>query len=128
MNHAHEHHDQAFDMDALVGYALLGGVLLSVALIVIGLIWNTIEVGSLNVNYLIRGTNLAEFAGATIHQVTSGQMRPHTILNLGICVLLLTPFVRVLASVFYFAVQRNWKYTIFTGFVLAVLTYSLMLR
>jgi uncharacterized membrane protein len=40
-----------------------------------------------------------------------------------------TPYVRVLASLFYFAVvARNWKYTLFTGFVLTVLTYSLFLR
>jgi len=42
---------------------------------------------------------------------------------------MLTPFVRVLTSVFYFAfVERNWKYTLFTGFVLGLLTYSLFLR
>jgi uncharacterized membrane protein len=48
---------------------------------------------------------------------------------MGIGVLMLTPFVRVLASVFYFAfVEHNWKYTLFTAFVLSVLTYSLFLR
>jgi uncharacterized membrane protein len=44
---------------------------------------------------------------------------------MGIGVLMLTPFVRVLASVVYFAfVEHNWKYTLFTAFVLSVLTYS----
>ena len=43
--------------------------------------------------------------------------------------LLLTPLVRVLASLLFFALaERNWKYALFTGFVLAVLTYSLFLR
>ena len=42
--------------------------------------------------------------------------------------LLLTPYVRVLASLLYFAfAARNWKYALFTGFVLAVLSYSLFL-
>jgi len=35
----------------------------------------------------------------------------------------------VLASVVFFAaVEHDWKYTLFTGFVLAVLTYSLVTR
>jgi uncharacterized membrane protein len=39
---------------------------------------------------------------------------------------MLTPYVRVLASMLYFVlVERNVKYGLFTGFVLAVLTYSL---
>ena len=39
------------------------------------------------------------------------------------------PQVRVLASMLYFAfVERNGKYTLFTGFVFSVLTYSLFLR
>jgi len=47
-------------------------------------------------------------------------------MNVGLAVLMLTPYARVLASVLYFAlVERSAKYTIFTGFVLAVLTYSL---
>jgi uncharacterized membrane protein len=41
---------------------------------------------------------------------------------------MLTPYIRVLASLLYFAfVERNRKYTVFTGFVFAVLTYSLFL-
>lgn len=51
------------------------------------------------------------------------------IINMGIAVLMLNFFVRVLASVFYFAfVEHNWKYTLFTAFVLSALTYSLFLR
>ena len=127
MNHPHEHTPFS-DMDKLIGYVLLGGVLLSVALIAVGVIWNLIETGTMNVSYLIRGTNLAEFVATTITDAVSGSAGSRTVLDLGICTLLLTPFVRVLASVVYFAVaERNWKYTVFTAIVLAVLTYSLML-
>ena len=48
------------------------------------------------------------------------------LVNLGIAVLLLTPYVRVLMSMLYFVfVERNLKYALFTGFVLAMLTYGL---
>ena len=40
---------------------------------------------------------------------------------------MLTPYVRVLASMLYFMlVERNLKYGLFTAFVLAMLTYSLV--
>jgi uncharacterized membrane protein len=46
-----------------------------------------------------------------------------------ISALVLTPYVRVLALPVLFAfVERNAKYAAFTGFVLAVLRYSLFLR
>ena len=55
--------------------------------------------------------------------------RPRLLVSLGIITLLLTPYVRVLASFVLFAfVERNAKYAVFTGFVLAVLSYSLFLR
>lgn len=61
--------------------------------------------------------------------MASGALRPRVLINFGLAVLLLTPYVRVAASMLYVAVaERNWKYTAFTGFVFAVLTYSLFLR
>lgn len=118
-----------FGMETLIGYILLAGVLLSATLIIAGLLWNLVATGSFDVRYVIRGTNLTGFVASTVDSVVGGSTGPHTILNLGICVLLLTPFVRVLVSVFYFAIgERNWKFTVFTGVVLGILTYSLFLR
>lgn len=66
---------------------------------------------------------------ADIRQVAADAVRPRLLINLGIAALMLTPYVRVLASMLYFAfIERNGKYTLFTGFVFAVLTYSLFLR
>jgi uncharacterized membrane protein len=118
-----------FDMESLVGYILLTGVLLSVALLVIGFVWRWARVGNLRFEYSIAGMNFFEFILSTVRQMGSHAFRPRLFLNMGIGVLMLTPFVRVLVSVFYFAfVEHNWKYTFFTGFVLGVLTYSLFLR
>jgi len=121
--------DNRFDMESLVGYILLTGVLLSVTLLAIGFAWRWARVGNLRFEHSIVGMNFFEFILFTLRQMTSQDLRPRLFLNMGIGVLLLTPFLRVLASVFYFAfVERNWKYTLFTGFVLSVLTYSLFLR
>jgi uncharacterized membrane protein len=41
---------------------------------------------------------------------------------------MITPYVRVLASVVYFGVVRNLKYVIITAFVLVILTASLLVH
>jgi len=116
-------------MDVLIGYILLGGVLISMTLIVVGLIWRLLRTGSVTFDYRIAGMNMAEFIVAELRDLASAKFRPRLFISLGIVVLMLTPFLRVAASVVYFMVGlRNWKYTVFTGVVLAVLTYSLFLR
>lgn len=116
-------------MDLLLGYLLLGGVLLSMALIVAGLIWRFLRVGHFTLDHQLSGMNLFQFLVEEVRIALSGQLRPRTLVDGGIAVLMLTPYIRVLASMFYFMVGlRDWKYTVFTGIVLAVLTFSLFIR
>ena len=116
-------------METMVGYILQVGVLASAALLVAGYLWRFLATGHVDFDYTIAGMNLWEFAAAEAGQVAEGAFRPRLLVSLGIVVLLLTPLVRVLASVLYFAlVARNLKYTLFTVFVLAVLAHSLFLR
>jgi uncharacterized membrane protein len=116
-------------MDVLIGYVLCGGVVVCVLLIVAGLVWRWINTGQLGIDYTIPKMNLFEFVMSELHQLVGGQFRPRLLVSLGIAALMLTPYVRVLASLLFFAfVEHNWKYAAFTGFVLAVLTYSLFLR
>ena len=121
--------NRQFEMDALVGTILQDGVLLSLSLIVAGLCWRWFRTGGLTVDYHITGMNLFQFVVDEIHLGVRGAIQPRLLINLGIAVLMLTPFIRVAASVVYFmGVLRNWKYTFFTAVVLTVLTYSLFLR
>lgn len=118
-----------YAMDVVVGYVLLIGVLLSMALIAIGLVWRWVNTGQLDFDYTISGVNLFEFVLQDLSLLLQGALRPRLLINLGIATLMLTPYVRVLASMLYFAfAEHNWKYTGFTAFVLVVLTYSLFLR
>jgi uncharacterized membrane protein len=122
-------HRRGFDMEGLVGYILLIGVLSSVVLILAGLAWHWAATGQLSFQYSLSGTNLFRFALANLRQLDARAIGPGLLVNLGIVALLLTPYVRVLASMVYFAlVEHNWKYTFFTGMVLSVLTYSLFLH
>ncbi len=120
---------KVFDMDTLVGYILLVGVILSLILIIAGSSWHWINTGNLQFDYSLQGKNFFNFLHLDLLALFAGDLRPRLLVNLGVAVLLLTPYLRVLASIFYFAlVDRNWKYTAFTAFVFIVLTYSLFLR
>lgn len=116
-------------MDTVLGYVLLGGVVLSMVLIVAGLVWRFLRLGRFSLDHSLSGMNLFEFLAEEIRAAASGQLSPGTLVDGGIVILMLTPYVRVLASVFYFMVGlKNWKYTVFTGIVLGVLTFSLFIR
>lgn len=117
------------DMELLVGSILLFGVLSSMALLAVGLAWHWVTSGNTVLDYSLAGTTVFQFVVSDVRQLTAGALRPRVVVNLGTAVLLLTPYVRVLASMLYFAlVERNLKYSVFTAFVLVVLTYSLFLR
>jgi uncharacterized membrane protein len=121
--------DPARNMDLLVGYVLIVGVLSSLGLLAAGLVWHWSSTGTPRLDYELAGTTVFLLVLADVHQLAVGAWRPRLLVNLGLAVLLLTPYTRVLASMLYFAwVERNWKYTAFTGFVLVTLTYSLFLR
>lgn len=116
-------------MASLVGYTLLGGVLTSAALMSTGLVWHWASRGRVQGTSPTAGTDLAQIFATFFQQLASGALQPRPLIYLGLAVLLLTPYVRVAASALYFAVvERNLKYTVFTGFVLAVLTFSLFIR
>ncbi len=118
-----------FDMETLVGYLLAAGVILSVTFILMGLAWHWLQTGTPALSYQVQGMNFFEFVWTDIRQIVYTGFGPRRLVSLGIATLMLTPFVRVLASMLYFAfAAHNWKYSAFTLFVLSVLTYSLFLR
>jgi uncharacterized membrane protein len=116
-------------METVVGYILMIGVATSLGLLSAGLAWHWWSTGTARLDYELAGMTVFQLASADVRQLATGPWRPRLLINLGLAVLLLTPYVRVLASMAYFAVaERNRKYAAFTGFVLATLTYSLFLR
>ncbi len=112
-----------------VGTTLLAGVLTSATLLAAGLLWRWFATGSPSFDYSLPRSNLLGFAKEEVAAVMRGEIRPRLLINLGLLVLLLTPYARVFLSFCFFAfAERNWKYSLFTGLVLAVLSYSLLLR
>jgi uncharacterized membrane protein len=54
-------------------------------------------------------------------------LRPLAVIQMGLLFLVLTPVVRVAASLFLFGRGRDWTYVVITGIVLTLLLISLFL-
>jgi uncharacterized membrane protein len=117
------------DMNSLVGRVLYTGVLLSVLSLSVGFFWNWMATGKPGLDVAPPHRSIFRFAIEEIAATFREGLRPAGLVNLGILILLFTPYVRVLLSLAYFLlVVRNYKYAAITGFVFGVLTCSLFLR
>ena len=116
-------------LETLVFAILSRGLLLSVVLILAGLTWEWILQGTLNADHPalsavnVRGL-LESFAAGS-----PAGLSPLVLLSAGIAVLLMTPYVQVLAAMLFFTFRdRNYRFSAITGFVAVVLTWVLFLR
>jgi uncharacterized membrane protein len=114
-----------------VSYLLIVGVTLSLVLEIIGLILFRNSYGNLSISQdaamFIRGSNFFTF----LLDIFRGKLAQGTAIHFmiaGITVLILTPYLRLIASVFYFGWEKNIKYILITLFVLVVITLSLALH
>ncbi len=116
-------------MDSIIGRILQAGVLLSLAFVSIGLIWNHLAGPGAPLDEHFAGTNLFQIVAELFKHLARGPVQAGLLINLGIAVLMLTPYVCVLASAVYFGgVLKNWKYTLFSAIVFTVLSYWVFVR
>jgi uncharacterized membrane protein len=110
---------------------LIIGVILSLILEIIGIVVFYHVYGNLDVSesgrMFIRGENFFNF----MYRLFEGeyvQGKAILIMVLGISILILTPYLRVIMSVFYFVWEKNIQYIGITLFVLIILTISLIIH
>jgi len=118
-------------LETAISYLLILGVVISLFLEVIGLILFFRSYSNLNILEnsvaFIRGENFFSFV-RTLFQWENMQNSSLLFMTLGLVVLILTPYIRVIMSVIYFAWKKNSKYVLMTLFVLITLTVSLALH
>jgi uncharacterized protein len=107
--------------ELVISQVLRGGVLLSAAIIAIGIVWFYLQMAITGHANLTYPTSLP----GIVQQLAQGE--PLAVVALGLLVLLLTPIVRVAISILVFALERDWLYTIITVVVLLILLVSLLL-
>ena len=106
------------ELELFVSNVLRIGVLISGILIVIGL-------GL----FIVTGDSDYPNGEATLEWIINGDpfLSPSHILFMGFIVLVVTPLLRVGASVFAYAVEKDWTYFAITGFVLSILVIGMVL-
>ena len=127
----HQKPEEQSKLENAISYLLISGVLLSLILLIIGMVLLWHKQGGVAVSQdpsvFVHGHDFFSFI---YHEVTGGGVKglPLQLITLGVLVLLLTPYVRVILSVVFFARERNLKYVLITIFVLIILTISLTLH
>jgi len=118
-------------LETVISYMLIVGVITSLLLELTGMVFLWRLYGRLDISQdpslFIRGRDFFSFI---YQQIATRQSAGPGILFMtaGIIVLILTPYIRLVASVVYFAVENNIKYVVITLFVLIVVTLSLALH
>lgn len=113
-----------------ISWILRIGVVLSVIFEASGLLLNYFQTGSTSLGFTdqslwrVRGGNFFDFAYSTAGSVFAG-ITAVELVSLGIATLMFTPYFRVIAAVFYYSVEKDWKYAAITVFVFAVITTAL---
>jgi uncharacterized membrane protein len=119
-------------LDLTISYILIIGVMASVAVEMIGILAYYHSDQNLSIvfqpDYAMKGSNFFSYTIAALQALFQGSWTPMHILGLGIVLLMITPYMRVAASVIYFTLAKNVKYLMITLFVLIVLTASLLLH
>jgi uncharacterized membrane protein len=118
-------------LETVISYLLIVGVLVSLLLEITGAAlyygtYHNLAISSSDA-FKLQGRDFFSF----IYKLVSGGVSGGVSIQLitaGIVVLLLTPFLRVVFSMLFFAWEKNYKFTLITLFVLVVLTISLTLH
>jgi uncharacterized membrane protein len=117
-------------LEGLISYVLIIGVVTSLLLEIAGLILFYRAYGSLAISHesrmFLQGENFFIFLARLFSG--SSVSWPIRVITLGIAVLILTPYVRAMLSVIYFAARGNGKYLVITLFVFTILTISLLVH
>jgi uncharacterized membrane protein len=117
-------------LEEVISYVLIIGVVTSLLFEVAGMLLFYRAYGSLAISQdsrmFLRGKNFFIF----LVQLFAGSPASLSIklFTLGIAALILTPYVRAVLSVIYFAVKGNGKYLVITLFVFTILTISLLIH
>ncbi len=118
-------------LEPIISYLLIIGVVTSVILDIIGISLYYGAYGNVMVsqapNVFISGDNFFAFMYSRVQSLLVSE-NAILFMTLGLIVLILTPFIRAITSVVYFAWEKNYKYVLITLFVLIVLTVSLALH
>ncbi|WGQ09420.1 DUF1634 domain-containing protein [Pedobacter gandavensis] len=114
-----------YDMEQLIGQVLRYGVLTSGIIAIIGGIWYLIQSGSGIPNYTSFSGEPAGYTSLTgiIKGLAAGSAKE--IIQLGVVILIATPILRIVFSLFSFILEKDRLYIVITLIVLLIILFSM---
>jgi uncharacterized membrane protein len=116
-------------LETAISWLLITGVMVSLVLEITGIVmyyhaYHQVGI-SQDPSVFIQGKNFFTFIYDRLRS-GQGSSAAARIMTAGIVILILTPYIRVIVSVYYFSREKNFKYVLITLFVLIVLTVTLI--
>lgn len=116
-----------FDIESLISKILRSGTWLSLGLIAAGWVVQWTEKNPEGFGPYLRARSVPLLILSDFREGGLPVPWPARLIHLGVAVLLLTPYVRVAATLWYsIEVERSWKRLLSTGLVLVFLTVILL--
>ncbi|MBC8984349.1 DUF1634 domain-containing protein [Pedobacter sp. N36a] len=114
-----------YDMEQLIGQVLRYGVLTSGIIAIIGGVWYLIQSGAGFPNYTSFSGEPARYTSLTgiIKGLTEGSAKE--IIQLGVVILIATPILRIVFSLFSFILEKDRLYIVITLIVLLIILFSM---
>lgn len=104
-------------LNQYIRVVLLTGMILSISMMLIGLIWYAISPS---------GSNITLGPIQAIQALLNGD--PIGLIDLGIMLLIATPLMRVLVALAAFIKGREWKFVLVSLIVLSVIAMAILVR
>jgi uncharacterized membrane protein len=106
------------DLETDISKALRAGVAICLAFLLVGTALVFINSGAdgYTIDQIVSNASTINSSGFSLVEIVSGLARLDglSFIFVGLMVLIATPIIRVLMSIFAFAMERNWLYTVIT--------------
>jgi uncharacterized membrane protein len=109
--------DENQPLNRQIRFVLLTGMVLSLSMMAIGLLWNMISPSS---------TNVTMGPWQAVQAMLNGD--PIGLIDLGIMLLIATPLIRILVALATFIKGKEWKFVAVSLIVLLVITMAILVK
>ncbi len=113
------------DIQIILGTLLRVGVIASMSVILIGGLVYLASNHSEIVNYSQFDSVKSGFSAVSDIFIGLGDLKGNAIIQFGVLLLIFTPIMRVVFSIFSFLIERDYLYVLIGAFVLCVILFSL---
>lgn len=114
-----------YDLEDIISYILTFGTIFSIFLLSIGVIAYLVYIKEITLDWILKGENLFVALNNVLSNVFQNNIS-YTFMAIGILMLMLTQYIRVIVSIVYFSLIKDCKYVVITLIVFIILTLSII--